>query len=65
MSAPGPGPDVVREDDGSIMFTFGGGTPADSLVAAFASLPADAWAADILMIWYSDQESWRGQDLTT
>ena len=56
-----PGPDIVRDDDGSIMVTFGGGTPAATLAAAFASLPADAWVADIFTSWYSEQEDCKGQ----
>jgi hypothetical protein len=56
-----PGPDIVRDDDGSIVVTFGGGTQAAALAAAFASLPEDAWVADISTSWFSDKEDCEGQ----
>lgn len=63
MSAANPEPDIVREDDGSIMAVFGAGVTAADPATAFASLPADAWVADITTSWFSEQEDCEGQDL--
>jgi hypothetical protein len=61
MSAASPGPDVARDDDGAITVTFGGGTQAAALAAALASLPADAWVADISTSRYSGEAGCKGQ----
>ncbi len=52
---------IMRDDDGSIMVTFGGGVTAADLAAAFAALPADTWVADITTSWYSGKEDCEGQ----
>jgi hypothetical protein len=63
MSTTGPQPDIMRDDDGAVMVTFGGGTQAAALAAAFADVPADAWVMDITTTWFSEQEDCQGQDL--
>jgi hypothetical protein len=54
---------IERDDNGSIMMTFGGGSQAADLAAAFASLPADAWVAGIHTEWFSQEDDCEGQDL--
>jgi hypothetical protein len=57
-----PEPDIVRDDDGSIMTVFGGGVTAAGLAVVFASLLGDAWVADTTTAWYSGKKDCGGQD---
>ena len=54
--------DIERSDDGTIVVTFGARVTAADITAAFATLPSDAWVADIGTTWFNEAEDCQGQD---
>ena len=54
---------IIREDDGTIVAIFTAFMKAADLAAAFASLPADAWIADVRTVWISGHEGCPGQEV--
>ncbi len=62
MSAASPGPDIVHEDDSSIMVTFGGGRRPPTWPQSSPASRGTPGVADISTSWYSEQEDCEGQD---